>query len=138
MDHTSAAVIGQLLGVAVAIGVGSLVVQFATEKIANFKPPYGATFLASLIGYLASYAISFIVGFVIGTTKGQVSGMVSLLLLVICFFVQATFYSFMLKSPDGAPLGYGRACIVSIIQLIIAALIIAVILMMFVGAGAKS
>lgn len=138
MEHTSAAVIGQLLGATVAIGVGALVVQFATEKIANFKPPYGTTFLASLIGYLANYAISFIVGFVIVTTKGQVSGMVSLLLLVISFFVQATFYSFMLKSPDGVTLGYGRACIVSIIQLIIAALMIGVVLMMLAGAGVKN
>ena len=137
MDNASAAILGQLFGAAVAVSVGALVVQFATEKIANFKPPYGTTFLASLIGYLASYAIGFIVGFAIATNKGEASGMVMLLTLVIGFFVQATFYSFMLKSPDGVTLGYGRACIVSIIQLVIAALIIGVIVMVFAGAGAR-
>ncbi|MCS1409441.1 MAG: hypothetical protein M2R45_02622 [Verrucomicrobia subdivision 3 bacterium] len=111
---TSAEILGQLSGAAIAVLVGTLVVQFTTKKIANFKPPYGTTFLASLIGYLANYAIGFIVGFTITINKGEVSGMVMLLTLVIAFFVQAMFYSFMLKSPDGVTLGYRRACIACI------------------------
>lgn len=133
MDNASAAILGQLFGAAVAVGVGALIVQFMTEKLANFKPAYGSAFLASLLGYLASYAIGFIVGFAVTSNKGQTTGMVTLLTLVIGFFVQATFYSFMLKSPEGVPLGYGRACIVSLVQLIVAALLIGVIVMMFAG-----
>ena len=133
MDNASAATLGQIFGAAVGIGVGALIVQFMTEKLANFKPAYGTAFLASLLGYLAGYAIGFIVGFAVISNKGEMTSMVTLLTLVIGFFVQATFYSFVLKSPEGVALGYGRACIVSLVQLIVAALLIRVIAMMFSG-----
>jgi len=84
---------------------------------------------------VSRYAIGFIVGFAVTSSKGEITGMVTLLTLVIGFFVQATFYAFMLKSPEGITLGYGRACIVSLVQLIVAALLIGVIVIMMAGAA---
>jgi hypothetical protein len=134
MDNATAAILGKIIGTVVAICVGALVVQFATEKLAGFKPPYGTTCLASLLGYLASYAISFIVGLAIATNKGGAAGMVEYV-TAIGFFMQAAFYSFMLKSPDGVALGYGRAFVVSFVQLTVGTFLIAFVMMMRAGAA---
>jgi len=127
-----------VLGAAVTIGVGPLIVRFMTEKLANFKPAYGTAFLATLIGYLANSAIGFLIRSAIALDNGEVSGMGTLLTAVIGLLVYAAFYSFMLKSPEGTALGYGRACIVSLVMSIGTGLINAVagfIVMMFTGAA---
>ena len=135
MDHPTASILGQIFGAAAAVLVGALVVQFVTDKLAGFRPPYSTVALASLLGYLGSYAIGFVVAFAITSNRGEVTGAISLVTLIIGFFVQAAFYSFMLKAPEGLPLGFGRACIVSIAQLMVAALMIGVMSMMAAGAG---
>ena len=74
----------------------------------------------------------------IDNNKGEVTGSVTLLLLVIGFFVQAAFYSFMLKDPAGVALGYGRACLVTLIQVAVAAVALGAIYLMALGAIALS
>jgi ABC-type branched-subunit amino acid transport system permease subunit len=138
MSNATAAILGQVIGAALAICLGALVVQFVTVKLASFKPAYRSAFLATFIGYLVNYAIGFIVGYSVIANKGTMTSMVTLLTIVIAFFVQASFYSIMLKSPDGIPLGYGKACIVSLSQFVVAALGIGVISMILVAAGEAS
>jgi hypothetical protein len=44
----------------------------------------------------------------------------------------------MIKSPDGVTLGYGKACIVSLLQLVIAALVLGALALMLIGADSIS
>ncbi len=135
LTNAFAHLLGSVFGAALGVCLGALAVQFVTEKLASFKPPYTTTFLATFIGYVVNYAIGFVVGYGVIANKGQMTGMVTLLTMVIGFFVQASFYSFMVKSPDGVPLGYGRSCIVSLSQLVVTALLIGGISMIRIAGG---
>ena len=127
MDNASAAILGDIFGASISIGVGALTVQFMTEYLASFKPAFGTVFFASFIGYIASYAIGFIVGLAVISSGDKVTATVTLLTFVIGFFAQAACYSFMLKSPEGVALDYGRACIISLVQVTVTFLLIAII-----------
>ena len=138
MEHPIAALLGTVTGIAVGIVVGAFLIQFATNWLAGFKPKYGTAILAATLGNLASFGIGFVSRIAIDNNKGEVTGSVTLLLLVIGFFVQAAFYSFMLKDPAGVALGYGRACLVTLIQVAVAAVALGAIYLMALGAIALS
>lgn len=135
MDHHTALLFGRIFGAAIAVLIGALVVQFVTSKLAGFRPPYGTAALASLLGYLASYAIGFVVAFAVTSNKVEITGSITVVTLVFGFFAQAAIYSFMIKSHKGKPLGFGRACIVSIVQVVVAGLIIGAMMFMTIGTG---
>lgn len=46
--------------------------------------------------------------------------------MFVGLFLRATVYSLMIKNPDGVPLDFGRAGAVSLVQLVIAAVIMSV------------
>lgn len=130
--------LGRLIGAVTVVCGGALVAQFVTQKLANFKPPYGTTVLACFFGYLANLAVAFVIGTTTAMNNGQVTGTVNLLTLVVGYFAQATFHSFMLKDTEGVPLGYSRACVVSLVQyMFVAGLFVLAVVVMASAAAAN-
>lgn len=134
MDNATASLLGYLFGSAVGIFLGAIIVQFAIKWLAGFKPAYSTTLLAVFVSYLACFAVGFVIGLVIGANKGEAAGGSTILILIACFFVQAGCYSMMLKSPEGVALSFGEACLVTLIQVVVAGIAIVVISLMVVGA----
>jgi hypothetical protein len=118
--------------VAVAFGtfVGAFIVQFATDRVAGFRPRYGRVLLASFSALAVASVIGIIILFAADTGKEEWNATVTALLLVVSFFSYAGFYSFMLKSSDGVALGFGKACLVLLMQVLI--VILALILLSFI------
>jgi len=128
MGNTSSAILIYLCSTIVGILLGALVLQFATKWVAGFKPKYPIALLAQFVSYLACYAIGFLVGFcVVTVTKAQLTGATMFFILFGCFFAQTAFYALIIKDTDRKPLPYGKACLVSLIQVIFAAAILAAI-----------
>lgn len=118
-------ILATILFTATPLLIGTRVVQVMTEKLAGFRPTYGTAFLATLIGYLASFiGYPFEPRIEINLTSNPTE----LRLGIIGLFVQAAFYAFI-KSPEGVHLGFGRACIISLVARVCVALFwIAIIL----------
>jgi hypothetical protein len=116
--------IGQIVGSAIGALIGALIVQLACKMVVKFKPPYGMAYKAAFLGYVASVLVGFVVGFVIGASGQQFTGTSTVLLMVIGFFVQAAIYAPLIKHPETGAIGFGKACLVSLIQLIFGALLI--------------
>ncbi|MBD3337654.1 MAG: hypothetical protein GF353_01010 [Candidatus Lokiarchaeota archaeon] len=116
--------IGQIIGAAIGALIGALIVQLACKMVVKFKPPYGIAYKATFLGYVASVLVGFVGGFVIGASGQQFTGTSIILLMAIGFFVQAAIYAHLIKHPETGAISFGKACIVSLIQLIFGALLI--------------
>ena len=128
MENTSSAFLIYLCSTIVGIFLGALVLQFATKWVAGFKPKYPVALMAAFIGFLASFAIGFLVGFFVGmANKGQLTGTAMVFILFGGFFAQTGFYALIIKDADRKPLPYGKACLVSLIQVVFAAAILAAV-----------
>lgn len=126
--NTSSTILVYLFSVAGGLLLGALVLQFATKWVAGFKPKYSIALLAQFFSYLACYAIGFLVGFcVVTVTKAQLTGATMVFILSGCFFAQTGLYTLLIKDADRKPLSFGKACLVSLIQVIFAAAILAAI-----------
>jgi len=121
--------IGQVLGAAIGALIGALIVQLATKLVAKYKPPYRMAYKAVFLGYLASAVIGFVIGLMIGASGGTFNETVFVMTMVIGFFAASAIYAPLIKSPANEPLGFGRACMVSLIQVIIGGLILGAILL---------
>lgn len=127
--------VGQIIGAAIGALFGAFIVQLACKMVAKFKPPYSMAYKAVFLGYIASVLVGFIVGFAIGASGQEVTGTSTVLIMVICFFVQAAIYTPLIKHPEtGDAIGFGKACLVSLIQLIFGALLIGVIVLIIMAA----
>jgi hypothetical protein len=118
--------------VAVAFGtfLGAFIVQFATNRVAGFKPRYGRVLLASFSALAVASVMGIVILFATDAHKEEWSVAATALLLVVSFLSYAVFYSFMLKSSDGVALGFGKACLVLLMQSLI--VILAFILLKFI------
>jgi hypothetical protein len=71
--------------------------------------------------------IAFIMGFFIGFFGGKVTGSAVILITVIGFFVQSAVYMIFLKHPETGSISYGKACLISAIQLSIGVILLIII-----------
>jgi hypothetical protein len=128
--------IGQIIGATIGALIGALIVQLATKIVAKFKPGYGMAYVAAFLGYVAGLIIGFVIGLMVGVTGNEFSGGPLVMTMIVGFFVQAAIYGPLIKSPEGTPIGFGKACMVSLIQLIIGGLILGAIVFIFVAVTA--
>ena len=136
MAYALGQIIGQIVGGAVGALIGALILQYATKWVAKYKPKYGIAYLSAFLGYTASVIVGFVIGFMVGAYGGEFSGGAFVLTMIAGFFVQAAIYSLLIKSPDNEPLGYGKACMVSLLQLIIGGLLLGAIVFIIAAVGA--
>ncbi len=117
--------------VAVSFGIifGALVLRFSVKWVVGpaCRLPYALAFIAVVAGYLVNFAIGFLVGFCVGTVNGgQLPAWVMVFILVAGFFAQSGIYAAIINT-ERAPVSYGKACLLSLIQLSFAGLILAAI-----------
>jgi hypothetical protein len=123
-----ASLVGQIIGVVIgtAIGalVGALVVRFSTNLVAKFAPPFGMAYKASFLGAIATYLIGFVFGVIVAATGNELSSTGYILLSLIGFFVYAAILGPIVKHPETGPIGFQKACLVNLAQVITMVVII--------------
>ena len=103
-----------LVMLAVAIAVGAGIIMLATRMVAGFMPKFVSAVIAAIIATIAGGVVSYVLQMVLGQ-----SGLSSILALVIFFLVNSAVINAFVKRPDGAQLGFGKACLVTVVQIII-------------------
>ena len=117
--------LGLLVFLVVCVVVGALIVQLATKMAAGFKPTLGNAVATVLVGIVLGGVINWLLQTLLGSTG-------SLLGIVGAFLVNAFIINFMIKTPTGGQMGFGKACLVSLVQYIIY-IVLAVVLFFLVG-----
>ena len=126
-DKMLTGLITALVVLVVCIVIGALIVQLATKMAAGFKPTLGNAVVTVIVGIIAGAIVSYILQMVLGSTG-------SLIGLVVAFLVNAFIINLMIKAPGGGQMGFGKACLVSLVQYII--YIVIFIVLFFLGMGA--
>jgi hypothetical protein len=116
-----------LVVLVVCVLIGALIVQLATKMAAGFKPSLGNAVATVLVGIILGGIINYVLQMVLGSTGSLVG-------LVVAFLVNAFIINMMIKAPGGGQMGFGKACLVSLVQYII--YIVLAVVIFFLGAGA--
>jgi len=119
--------IAALVIIVVCIVIGALIVQLATKMAAGFKPALGSAVAAVIVGMIAGAIVSYVLQMVMGSTG-------SLIGIVVAFLANAFIINLMIKPPTGGQMGFGKACLVSLVQYII--YIVLSVVLFFVLGGA--
>ncbi len=114
---------GQIIGAAIGALIGALFLQIATNIVSKFKPQYGMAYKAAFLGYASSFVVGLLFGFIVGVTGNEFGVGAIVASGVIGFFVASSIYSIVLKHPEKGPIGFGTACLVSVIQLVFSVII---------------
>ena len=122
-------IVGAIIGMAIGALVGALVVRFATNIVAKFVPPFGMAYLASFLGAVGTYLVGLILGQAMGISRNDMSGAQYLLLMIVGFFVYAAVLGPLIKHPETGAIGFGKACLVSLVQVITMVVIISIVVL---------
>ena len=95
--------------------VNAFIIQFATTRIASFKPTYIHACLASILTLIAAYIIGF---------AGAIANLGSTsfgkpLTLLITFALGAALYGWILRHPTYGSIGIRKGALVSLAQLLL-------------------
>ncbi len=113
----------------IAIGVGALIIMLATRIAAGFVPKFLHAFLAALTVTILAFILSWVLNMVLGA-----GGLASLISLVLVFLLNAAVINALVKTPTGMQMGFGKACLVSLIQIVIE-IILGILLAFVFGAA---
>jgi hypothetical protein len=113
----------------IAISIGALIIMLATKIAAGFGARFGQAFLAALLATILAGILSWIIQMVLG-----VGGMASVVSLVLVFLLNSAIINAIVKRPDGLQMGFGKACLVSLIQIVIE-IIIGILCVFLFGAA---
>lgn len=105
----------QFLSGAVVTLFTALIVQLVTNKVAGFKPAYGAAYLASFLGLVVAFVTAPILA-IAGIGR---SGLGMALSLLIIFLVGSALYGWLLKHPETGSIGIRKGILVSLVQLVV-------------------
>ncbi|MEO6800382.1 MAG: hypothetical protein ABI178_10640 [Rhodanobacter sp.] len=120
-----------LVMVVVGILVGALVLSVAFRLVVGFMPSYMRALGAVVLTFIAVVVVSLILAMVL-------HGGARLLPMIVNFLVGAAVVNYMLLAADGSKIGFGKACVVELIYMVIGfalALIIGFIFAMVFGAA---
>ncbi|MGH7487392.1 MAG: hypothetical protein ACREMY_17590 [bacterium] len=123
------ALIYAIVAIVVCIAIAAGILMLATKLVAGFAPKFPISAATAVVEFIAAAVVSWILHMVLGT-----GGLSSLVSLVVIFLLYAAITNALLKKPDGGQMGLGRACLVTLIQIIIE-IILGVILMFVFGAA---
>lgn len=119
-----------LIVLVICVLVGAFIVQLATKMAADFKPGLGNAVATVIVGIIAGMVASWILHMMFGSTG-------SLIGIVVAFLVNAFIINLMIKQPSGGQMGFGKACLVSLVQYIIY-IVLGVILTFVIGGSILS
>ena len=138
MQHGAGYLVGLLIGfvIGVLIGgaIGAVILRFATRCVEKFTPRFWLAFGTALAAYVVALVVNFVVGIFIGLAA-RVAGLqaetIRLIAMsigaVIGFLITATMIHALIKRPDGSVLGFGRACLIALVQALIGLAILAIL-----------
>jgi hypothetical protein len=137
MSHSFAALAGMgmfamLVMIVVGILVGALILSVAFRLVVGIMPSYLRALGAVVLTFVAVLVVSMILGMVL---RGAGGGLLS---MIVNFLVGAAVVNYLLLAADGSKIGYGKACVVELIYMVIGivlALIIGFIFAMVFGAA---
>jgi hypothetical protein len=111
--------------------LGALVLCVAFRLVVGYMPSYLRALGAVVLTFVAVLAASLVLGMLMHGGGG-------LLAAVVNFLVGAAVVNYLLLSQDGSQIGYGKACLVELVYMVIGfvlALIIGLVLAMVFGAA---
>ena len=111
--------------------IGALVLCLAFRLVVGYMPSYLRALGAIVLTFVAVVAASVVLGMVLHSGGGLLSAIVN-------FLVGAAVVNYLLLSQDGSQIGYGKACLVQLVYMVIGfvlALIIGLIIAMVFGAA---
>ena len=123
------AVLYFIIALAIGVAVGAGILMLAARVAAGFTPRFPISAAVVVVQFIAAAIVGWIMNMVLGS--GGIAGLVS---LVVVFLVYAAISNLMLKRPDGSQLGFGKASLVTLIQLLIQ-IVLGVILAFVFGAA---
>lgn len=95
-----------------AIGAG--IIMLATRIVAGFTPKFLTALIVAVIETIAAGVASWLLNMVLGA-----GGLSSLVALVVIFLINAAVLNALAKRPDGAQIGFGKSCLVTLVQIVI-------------------
>lgn len=119
----TALIIGLVILV-VFIVIGAFIVQLATKLAAGFKPNLGNAVAVVIVGIIAGAVVSWLMQMVLGSTG-------SLIGLVVSFLLNAFIINMMIKTPSGGQMGFGKGCLVTLIEYVIYIVLCVVLFFVF-------
>ncbi|MEO7052575.1 MAG: hypothetical protein ABI128_13010 [Rhodanobacter sp.] len=115
-----------LVMIVVGILLGALILAVSFRLVVGFMPSYLRALGAVLLTYIAVLVVSLILGMLIHS---------SVLTLIVNFLVGAAVVNYLLLAADGRQIGFGKACVVELVNMVIgfvlALIIFAIFAMMF-------
>ena len=129
-------IIGNLVGAAIGSLIGALIIQMAARIVVKAKPDYGTAYGAAFLGYLVGFVIGFVINLAAGLAGLEAVLVPTAISIVLAFFAGSGVYTMMLRDPAGERIGYGQACLISLIQTAVGLLIVGVIFAVVFGLAA--
>ncbi|OOG59568.1 hypothetical protein [Rhodanobacter sp. C03] len=124
--------LGLLVMVVGGILLGALVLCLAFRIVVGYMPSYLRSIGVVLLTFVAVVVASVVLGMVL---HGGAGGLLS---VVVNFLVGAAVINYLLLAQDGNQIGYGKACLVQLVYMVIGfvcALVIGLIMAMVFGAA---
>ncbi len=87
--------------------------EWATKKVAKFKPPYGMAYKSAFLGTVAGLILGFMIGVAFGQTE---QGKLYLLSMVAGFLLQGAIYGQLIKDGSSTSIGLGKGFAIAGIQ----------------------
>ncbi len=107
-----------------AIGAG--IIMLATRIVAGFTPKFLTALIVAVIETIAAGVASWLLNMVLGA-----GGLSSLVALVLIFLINAAVLNALAKRPDGAQIGFGKSCLVTLVQIIIEIVLCVILFFVF-------
>ena len=121
-----------LVMLVVYILVGALILSVSFRLVVGFMPSYLRALAVVVLAWIATFVVSLILRMILPAAAG---GFLSLAAL---FLVGAAVANYLLPAADGSQIGYGKACVVQLVYMVIGfvlALLIGFIVMSMFGAA---
>ena len=121
-----------LVMLVVYILVGELILSVSFRLVVGFMPSYLRALAAVVLAWIATFVVSLVLRMILPASAG------GLLSLAALFLVGAAVVNYLLLAADGSQIGYGKACVVQLVYMVIGfvlALLIGFIVMSMFGAA---
>jgi len=127
--------VGAVIGAVFGIFLVGYLLRLSVRIVARFTPSYGMVYVAMIVAFLACIATGFVAGVVEGVTRlgppGSLRSFVAVSL--ICFVVTIAVYGQVIKAPSGEPLGFIKALLAYILQVLLHLVISAALAAVVIG-----
>jgi len=118
-----------LIALIVGIAIGAGILMLSTRIVAGFTPKFPISAVTVIVEFIAAAIVSWILHLILGA-----SSIGSIIALIVIFLVYAAIINALIKKPDGAQMGFGKACLVTLVEIVIE-IILGIILFFVFGAA---